>query len=136
MAPPTTPTGQATVPWHQDNSYLDEECWDKLQVTAWVPLIDTNTNNGCMQVVRRGHTSGVTATHACCVGGTWYTEVLPEELEATLGLWSNPFSLLPSPRPSRSLHRSIRTSPEPSRLPAPPACPLSAAVARTIHAAL
>ena len=31
--------GQATVPWHQDNAYLDEECWDKLQVTAWVPLV-------------------------------------------------------------------------------------------------
>ena len=77
--------GQATVPWHQDNAYLDEECWDKLQVTAWVPLLDTDTNNGCMQVVEKGHTSGVTAEHACCVGGTWYTEALPEELEATLG---------------------------------------------------
>ena len=78
-------SGQATVPWHQDNAYLDEECWDKLQVTAWVPLLDTNVQNGCMQVVEEGHVSGVTANHACCVGGTWYTEVLPEELEATLG---------------------------------------------------
>lgn len=77
--------GQATVPWHQDNAYLDEECWDKLQVTAWVPLVDTNTHNGCMQVVRGAHASGITANHACCVGGTWYTEVTPEELEATLG---------------------------------------------------
>mmetsp|Transcript_60626 Transcript_60626/g.188277 ORF Transcript_60626/g.188277 Transcript_60626/m.188277 type:complete len:271 (+) Transcript_60626:483-1295(+) len=77
--------GQATVPWHQDTSYLDEECWDKLQVTAWVPLVDTNATNGCMQVVDRGHLPGGTANHACCVGGTWYTEVIPEELEATLG---------------------------------------------------
>lgn len=77
--------GQATVPWHQDNAYLDEECWDKLQVTAWVPLVDTNLHNGCMQVVRRAHLPGITANHACCVGGTWYTEVTPEELEATLG---------------------------------------------------
>ena len=96
--------GQATVPWHQDNSYLDEECWDKLQaiaaqgpqggpprdpalpqVTAWVPLVNTNLHNGCMQVVRGSHQAGVTANHACCVGGTWYTEVTPEELEATLG---------------------------------------------------
>ena len=38
-----------------------------------------------MQVVEGGHKSGVTANHACCVGGTWYTEVIPEELEATLG---------------------------------------------------
>jgi len=77
--------GQATVPWHQDNAYLDEECWDKLQVTAWVPLVDTSLHNGCMQVIRGAHRSGITANHACCVGGTWYTEVTPEELEATLG---------------------------------------------------
>uniref|UniRef100_A0A7S4VUJ7 Uncharacterized protein n=1 Tax=Alexandrium monilatum TaxID=311494 RepID=A0A7S4VUJ7_9DINO len=77
--------GQATVPWHQDNAYLSEECWDKLQVTAWVPLIDTNLRNGCMQVVNAGHVPGVTCNHACCVGGTWYTEVIPEEMEATLG---------------------------------------------------
>ena len=83
--PENLSAGQATVPWHQDNAYLDEECWDKLQVTAWVPLLDTNTHNGCMQVVEYGHTTGMTAEHACCVGGTWYTEVLPEELEATLG---------------------------------------------------
>lgn len=77
--------GQATVPWHQDNSYLDEECWDQHQLTAWVPLVDTNLHNGCMQVIQGGHTTGLTANHACCVGGTWYTEVTPEELEATLG---------------------------------------------------
>jgi ectoine hydroxylase-related dioxygenase (phytanoyl-CoA dioxygenase family) len=77
--------GQATVPWHQDNAYLDEESWDKLQLTAWVPLVDTNVSNGCMQVVAGGHRSGRTATHACCVGGTWYVETTPEELEATLG---------------------------------------------------
>jgi len=83
--PENTSLGQATVPWHQDNAYLDEECWDKLMVTAWVPLVDATVKNGCMQVVRRGHLPGVTANHACCVGGTWYTEVTPEELEATLG---------------------------------------------------
>ena len=37
-----------------------------------------------MQVIEGGHRSGLTANHACCVGGTWYTEVTPEELEATL----------------------------------------------------
>jgi hypothetical protein len=77
--------GQATVPWHQDNAYLDEESWDTLQLTAWVPLLDTNASNGCMQVVRGAHRSGGTATHACCVGGTWYVETTQEEIEATLG---------------------------------------------------
>ena len=64
---------------------LDEESWATLQVTAWVPLVNTNATNGCMQVVRGAHRSGGTATHACCAGGTWYTEVTPTELEATLG---------------------------------------------------
>lgn len=77
--------GQATVPWHQDNAYLDEESWATHQVTAWVPLVDANATNGCMQVVRGAHRSGGTLTHACCVGGTWYTETTPEEIEATLG---------------------------------------------------
>ena len=77
--------GQATVPWHQDNAYLDEESWDKLQVTAWVPLVPTNTTNGCMQVVKRAHLPGGTAMHACCVGDTWYVETTPKEIEAVLG---------------------------------------------------
>lgn len=77
--------GQATVPWHQDNAYLDEESWDRLQLTAWVPLLDANVSNGCMQVVRGAHRPGGTVAHACCVGGTWYVETTPEEIEAALG---------------------------------------------------
>ena len=71
---------EATVPWHQDTAYLDEECWDTLQVTAWVPLVDANATNGCMQVLRGAHRPGGTVTHACCAGGTWYVETTPEEL--------------------------------------------------------
>ena len=41
---------QATVPWHQDNAYLDNSALHALQPTAWIPLIDTNMKNGCMQV--------------------------------------------------------------------------------------
>ena len=41
---------QTTVPWHQDNAYLDTSSLRTLQPTAWVPLIDTNMKNGCMQV--------------------------------------------------------------------------------------
>ncbi|CAK0891181.1 unnamed protein product [Prorocentrum cordatum] len=38
-----------------------------------------------MQVVDAAHSSGQTVNHACCVGGTWYVEAIPEEFEATLG---------------------------------------------------
>lgn len=52
--PDQTNDGQSTVPWHQDNAYLGKECWQYLQLTAWIPLVDTNTENGCMQVCYPG----------------------------------------------------------------------------------
>ena len=39
-----------------------------------------------VQVVRGGHRAGITATHTCCAGGTWYVEVSEEEIEKTLGV--------------------------------------------------
>ena len=41
---------QTTVPWHQDNAYFDPDALNVLLVTAWIPLIDANQENGCMQV--------------------------------------------------------------------------------------
>lgn len=78
---------QSTVPWHQDCAYLDGETVKDahtpavLQVTAWVPLVPARYDNGCMQVVRFGHRSGVEVQHQCCVGGTWYTQIAEGELE-------------------------------------------------------
>lgn len=69
---------------HQDASYADESSWDKLQVTAWVPLVDATVENGCMQVLDSGHRTGRVATHTCCVGGTWYTSISDEEVRRTL----------------------------------------------------
>nr|XP_054757893.1 uncharacterized protein LOC129264043 [Lytechinus pictus] len=77
---------EAVVPWHQDNAYLDPNALNVLQVTAWIPLLDVNAKNGCMQVARKGHRKGVTAKHRCCVGGTWYVEVLEEDMIETLGV--------------------------------------------------
>eukprot|EP01102_Stenamoeba_stenopodia_P020133 TRINITY_DN7753_c0_g1_i3.p1 TRINITY_DN7753_c0_g1~~TRINITY_DN7753_c0_g1_i3.p1 ORF type:complete len:246 (+),score=39.41 TRINITY_DN7753_c0_g1_i3:56-793(+) len=76
---------QATVPWHQDNAYLHPECWEVLQLTAWIPLIDANQENGCMQVVSGGHRLGKTLTHNCCAGGTWYVQLPEEEMEKSMG---------------------------------------------------
>jgi hypothetical protein len=45
----------ATVPWHQDTAYLAAGSEQTFQPTAWIPLVDANEVNGCMQVVRGGH---------------------------------------------------------------------------------
>jgi len=72
---------QATVPWHQDTAYLEPSCWGTLQLTAWIPLIDATRRNGCMQVLRGGHLSGITVRHVGCTGNTWYVEIPTEELK-------------------------------------------------------
>ena len=77
---------QTTVPWHQDNAYLDDSALRVLQPTAWIPLIDANKSNGCMQVIRRGHRFGKTATHTCCAGDTWYVDLAEEEMIKTFGI--------------------------------------------------
>ena len=41
---------QTTVPWHQDNGYFDTDAINTLIPTAWIPLIDANMENGCLQV--------------------------------------------------------------------------------------
>ncbi|CAF1179707.1 unnamed protein product [Didymodactylos carnosus] len=85
---------QATVPWHQDTAYLNPECWKTLQVTAWIPLLDANLENGCMQLLRGGHRPGVTCAHNCCAGGTWYVELPEENMSKTLGIPVNEKSVI------------------------------------------
>ena len=77
---------QTTVPWHQDNAYLDHTSLETLQPTAWIPLIDATVETGCLQVVRGGHRLGKTATHTCCAGGTWYVDLDEKEMERSLGV--------------------------------------------------
>lgn len=77
---------QTTVPWHQDNAYLDPSSLATLQVTAWIPLVDATVETGCLQVVSGGHRKGVTAKHICCAGDTWYVGIEEAEMESTLGV--------------------------------------------------
>ncbi|KAK7484969.1 hypothetical protein BaRGS_00023747 [Batillaria attramentaria] len=80
-----TPQNEATtVPWHQDCAYLDNRSYEVLQPTSWIPLLDANEKNGCMEVAARGHQKGKVATHQCCWGGTWYVMLEEEEMAKTL----------------------------------------------------
>ena len=82
-----TPVNEETTsPWHQDNAYFDENGLKTHIATAWIPFIDANELNGCMQMVKGGHRAGKTATHTCCAGGTWYVDLAEEEMEKTLGV--------------------------------------------------
>jgi len=82
-----TPKCEATtVPWHQDVAYLDKRSYNVLQPTAWIPLLDADEINGCMQVMAGGHRSGKVATHQCCHGGTWYVMLEEDEMQKSLGI--------------------------------------------------
>ena len=69
-----------------DTAYLDiEDASKALQVTAWIPLLDANLENGCMEMAVGGHRTGKVGTHTCCYAGTWYVMIDPEEMRRTLG---------------------------------------------------
>lgn len=72
---------ETVVPWHQDHAYLTGEA-EMLIPTAWIPLLNTNRSNGCMEVIPNGHRSGKIATHTCCVGPTWYVDLAEEEMKS------------------------------------------------------
>ncbi|KAI8517255.1 hypothetical protein Bbelb_058360 [Branchiostoma belcheri] len=85
LRPKTPQNQQMDVPWHQDNAYFAPELLGTFVGTAWIPFLDVNAGNGCMQMVKHGHRQGVTAKHVCCMGGTWYVEMVEGELQNTLG---------------------------------------------------
>lgn len=53
----------ATVPWHQDTAYLAAGSEGTFQPTAWVPLVDANSINGSLQVIKGAHKHGRVMRH-------------------------------------------------------------------------
>ena len=47
--------GYGAVPWHQDSGYFEPYCDNALVLTSWVPLVDSNEENGCMWVIPGTH---------------------------------------------------------------------------------
>ncbi len=54
--------GRGVVPWHQDSGYFAAHCDKHMIITCWIPLVDANVENGCMQILPRTH-EGKVATH-------------------------------------------------------------------------
>ncbi len=47
-----------TVPWHQDTGYYGSQTARDVIITAWIPLIEVDGRNGCMQVIPGSHLAG------------------------------------------------------------------------------
>ena len=47
--------GYGEVPVHQDSGYFEPFCDDSLVLTMWIPLVDTNPDNGCLYVIPASH---------------------------------------------------------------------------------
>lgn len=69
------------VPWHQDNGVLVEEADDIDILTVWIPLVDVDETNGCLQVVPQPR-------------GSSLIEHCPDD-----GALRIPAALLPAPQP-------------------------------------
>ncbi len=52
------PRDGAETYWHQDEGYWGRNL-DERGITCWTPLVDVDTDNGCMCFVDRGHKDGV-----------------------------------------------------------------------------
>ena len=71
---------RGAVPWHQDSGYFNPFCDDELIVTCWIPLVDTNAANGCLQVLPYTHAQGVVDHYSGGPGG--YLAIKEEYLPA------------------------------------------------------
>jgi ectoine hydroxylase-related dioxygenase (phytanoyl-CoA dioxygenase family) len=63
IRPKVPGVGRGVVPWHQDSGYLAQHCDRTLIVTCWIPLVDANEANGCMQILPRTHRHGIVTHH-------------------------------------------------------------------------
>lgn len=71
--------GPGVVPWHQDSGYFEPYCDRSLILTCWIPLVDANEQNGCLQALRYGH-RGAVVPHGR--GPNHYLEIDPQDLPA------------------------------------------------------
>ena len=55
--------GEAEVVWHQDIAFLDKEVEETFMVNFWIPLVDTDVENGCLEIVAGSHRHGIVPHH-------------------------------------------------------------------------
>ncbi len=83
----TPKTVRMTVPWHQDTAYLKEGTEKTTQPAAWIPFLDVDKNNGCMQMIRGGHKINKVLDHKleknAGVKDSWYLYIEDKNIPKT-----------------------------------------------------
>lgn len=51
--------GEAEVAWHQDIAFLEPEVEETFMVNFWVPLVPTDVENGCLEILAGSHKHGI-----------------------------------------------------------------------------
>ena len=69
------------TPWHQDLGVVNEEADDTDMLTVWFPLMDTDAENGCLQVLPGSH-RGEVLTHCSGAQGLNIPSTILPEAEA------------------------------------------------------
>ena len=49
------PDKTSVVNWHQDIGFLDPDVMQTFMVNFWLPLVDSDEKNGCLEVIRGSH---------------------------------------------------------------------------------
>ena len=107
----TPKTVRMTVPWHQDSAYLEEGAEKTTQPAAWIPFLDVDEKNGCMQVVKEGHNPASMLEHKlekkAGVKDSWYLYIeeknIPSEKIITCKMKAGSVLFLHQLVPHRSL---------------------------------
>lgn len=56
---PKLPHNDAICHWHQDDAYYAETSQSQTRMSVWVPLQDSDEENGCLQVIPGSHAWGL-----------------------------------------------------------------------------
>ncbi|MCZ6635247.1 MAG: phytanoyl-CoA dioxygenase family protein [bacterium] len=56
-----SPRSDEICHWHQDDAYYNAQAPSETRMSTWIPLQDTDEENGCMWVVPGSHKGGVVA---------------------------------------------------------------------------
>ena len=56
---PKLPHAAAVCHWHQDDAYCSEISQNRPRMSVWLPLHDSDEENGCLWVVPESHTWGL-----------------------------------------------------------------------------